>query len=318
MGKDRKEDIVKRFAGEAITYSKFQSLIAFASAGSVAAAANNLHRDSSSISRDIGDLEKALGCKLRQNKGRTAKPSPAGEELVILARRQMEELNHFRNKHLNSVSVAGGDSLLHLILLPKIWKVQQKYHDARISISSLRTFEIIQSLQSFSLDLGLVRKESLARKTRVHERENESLEYEEVGEYRYAVFIPKSVCSKSDIHVDTEIPDLRFAMIRNHWDIDFIELAKAGGIVFNDIRVICDNFTQIFGLVRLGQFAGILPIFCRRLMAQDTICYEPQFLKKEKHQVVLAWNPAMLKIKTGLRDFIDSAVGELRAGFQIG
>ena len=295
------------FSIQGFSYSNLESLLLFADAKSVTAAANSKNRDAGTISRHIKNLDDFFGCKLRQTKEKTAGLSLEGEELVSLLRRQLKELEDFREKHtktLHSVSLAGGDSLIQLFLLPSLSAVQKQFERTTISVSAARTFEIIQGLQNYSIDLGLLRTDAITKNT--------SLESEDLGEYRYAIFIPKALCPKDEV-VGPDVFKLPFAMIKDHWDTDFIEIAKENGVCFENVRIFCENFTEVFRLVGLGNYAGILPIFCKRLLRPDTHCYEPFFLNERKHKVALAWNPS--RIKSLLPNFIDVLGDELKLGF---
>jgi DNA-binding transcriptional LysR family regulator len=312
------QEVGKEFSVQEFSFEKLDSLITIANAGSMTVAAKKKHRQIGSISRHIKELEKFFGCSLRQKTGKTVSLSPEGDELVSLIRRQMEELKNFRDKHtknLNSVNLAAGDSLLHLVLFPKLAEIQNKYKETTISVSALSTFEIIQGLQNFTIDLGLLRQDSLISKGQDGNAKTEPLSSEELGEYKYAIFVPKNLLGNSEVN-EAEILKLRFAMIKDHWDIDFLSLAKKSGNNFSNMRVLCENFTQVFRLVRLGLYAGILPVFCKQLLPRDLIIYfEPVFLNNRKHKIVLAWNPALAETKTLLSPFINDLAEELRISF---
>jgi DNA-binding transcriptional LysR family regulator len=298
------------FSFKSCSFEKLDSLLELANAGSMTATANSKGKEIGSISRHIKDLEQFIGCNLRQKSGKTTSLSPEGVELANLVRRQLEELKSFKDKHtknLNAVSLAAGDSLLHLILFPKLAQIHAKFSKTTFTISASSTFEIIQGLQNLTIDLGLLRKDSLVGKGA------ESLRFQELGEYRYAIFIPSSLITNKEM-TEKEIFKLPFATIRDHWDIDFLELANNAGQNFENMRVFCQNFTQIFRLIRLGQYAGILPIFCKHLLPEETICFEPEFLKGRKHDIVLAYNSSLVNLKQQLPRFIGEIVEDLRIG----
>jgi DNA-binding transcriptional LysR family regulator len=293
------------FSQQSFSYSRLDSLLLFAGAKSVTAAANKKNTSASSISRGIKELEDFFGCKLRQNIGRTATLSLEGEELVLLIRRQLEELKNFRDKHaarLHSVSLIAGDSLIHLLLLPKLADFQEKYERTTFVVSAGGTFEIVQALQNFAADLGILRKDAVSQKR--------SLEYTELGEYEYAIFVPKKLCQNGAVRKE-QISSLRFALIKDHWDIDFIQSAKKDGISLPAASIFCETFTHVFRLVRLGKHAGILPKFCK-LLLRDTIQFTPESFSELKQTMVLAWNPTMLETKKRLGPFTESLARELK------
>lgn len=140
------------------------------------------------------------------------------------------------------------------------------------------------------MDLGIVREDS------IHNKQS-SLDYVRLGEYKYAAFVQRDLWGQSEI-IETEFFRLRFAMIKSHWDLNFLELANLNGVEINNIRVWCETFTQVFRLVYLGQYAGILPIFCSALTPTDRfIWFEPTFLKGETQRIVLAWNKSLPRVR---------------------
>ena len=97
-------------------------------------------------------------------------------------------------------------------------------------------------------------------------------------------------------------------------DTNFVHMAQVNGIKIGNVRAWCHTFTQVFNLVRLGNYGGILPIFCASyLPAAKFHCFEPSFMKDQEHKIVLAWNHSLLKIrKTSLQPFIDLLAEDLK------
>src|SRR3984957_15503659 len=282
MPKSETEKILANFP-YGISFSELESLLLFAENASVTATANKRSREAGSVTRHLNDLDSFFGCALRVRSGKKTVISPQGQELVSLVRRHLQELSDFRDrnsKSLNAVSLAAGDSLLHVLVLPQLHKIQSLFSRTTISVSAARTFEIIEGLEDFTLDLGLLRRSSLPLKGK--QKAGEPLAFEEIGDYGYAVFIPKNLWQKIG-EDDAKVFDLPFVMIKHHWDTNFLQLAKDNNINFNDVRVICENFIQVFHLVRMGEYAGILPLFCRPLL-RHAECRETEFLRTQQHK----------------------------------
>jgi DNA-binding transcriptional LysR family regulator len=297
-----------------ISYKKLESLLLFAENASVTEAANKKSREAGSVTRDLNALDEFFGCTLRNRTGKNSVISPQGQELVSLLRRHLQELRDFRDKttrSLNHVSLAAGDSLLHVLVLPSLSQIQLPFPKTTVAVSAARTFEIIRGLQYFTLDLGLLRESSLPLK--VEEEAGEPLSHRPIGNYGYAIFVPKNLLNQMEQN-KCNVFDLPFAMIKHHWDTSFVQLAQSHNVVFKNIGVLCENFIQVYHLVRLGGHAGILPLFCEPLV-KNAVRIDPAFLKEPIHKVVLAWNPALVKIKTKLQPFIDSTAQVLQSVF---
>lgn len=96
MPKAQEHHVGSPFHLQEFSFAKLQALLTFAESPSLAAAANQLGQESGSVSRQIKDLERFFGCKLRENAGKTAKLSQKGQELVVLLRQQLQGLQDFR------------------------------------------------------------------------------------------------------------------------------------------------------------------------------------------------------------------------------
>ena len=282
-----------------VPFGALESLLLFAENASVTATANTKDRETSTVTRHLDQLDEYFACTLRSKIGKTSIISAQGQELVTLLRRQLQEIKDFREKNtqnLNFVSLAAGDSLLHVLVLPHLHKIQMNFDRTVISVSAARTFQIVEGLQDMALDLGLLRENSIPRKRRP--KPGEALTYEPIGNYRYAIFVPSELW-KGIGKDPSRVFNLPFAVIKHHWDTNFLQLAKRDGITFSNLRVLCENFIQVFHLVRVGQYAGILPLFCAPLLRGAERVDTP-FLEEPTHKIVLAWNPALLKIRNNL------------------
>src|SRR2546426_10879364 len=192
----------KEFSLQTFSFAKLQSLLTFAEATSMTAAANKQGRQAGSLSRHIKALEEFFGCNLREKSGKTTRLSSQGQELVTLLRQQVKVLQDFRDrctKHLGSVRIAAGDSLLHLSLFPKLSELQSVFSETTLHVSALPTFQIIQGLQNYTIELGILRKAPLAKRRSRKNAEADVLDFVELGQYQYAVFVPRDLVGGSDV-----------------------------------------------------------------------------------------------------------------------
>lgn len=319
---ERALDDLYEFSTKGFSYGKIATLLHLLESPSVTAAAKKKGNDPSRFTADITELDGFFGVKLRQNVGKTTTLSPEGRELALLLRRHLLEIRGWREKYtdLKFVSLAAGDSLLHVLVLPKLHEIQSSFKNTTVSVSAARTHEIIRGLQDFTLDVGMLRESSLPRKT--GQQGGNPLDYEPIGDYRYAIFVPQTLSQKTGDET-ARIAGLPMAIIKYHWDTNFLQLAKENNIIFSDVRVLCENFIQVYHLVRTGQYAGILPIFCEPMLNRfgnepRVECVTPSFLEKPTHKIVLAWNPSLGKIRPKLKQFVGFTADKLRTAFNPG
>jgi len=306
-----------------LKFGTFESLLEVADCGSIDAAAK--HQSVATIQRHLDLLDKFFCCKVRNKTGKTVRLSAKGEQLAKLFRQQRLDFLNFKDScenKLSSVRIAAGDSLLHLIVIPKLAVIQKQFPSCTIHITDLGTVDILQRLRNFSLDFGIVREESLVdlhksdQSDKIeHEDEDESLDYKTLGRYKYSIFIPKVFLPDSKTE-ESDLPNLQIpvAMIQNHWGKNFVKMAESKGNFPMNIRVWCETFSQVARLVRLKGYAGILPQFFRGVLPKPEFFeLEPSYLKGEVQNIVMAWNKNLLKVRQkSLAPFIDFVGAQLK------
>lgn len=112
-----------------MSWDDYRLFLAVVRAGSIRAAARDLHTDHSTISRRLGRLEEALGTKLVHRRSRGLLPTPAGEELLAAAEQMESQAQRAERRLTRSddelagwVRISGNVTLgLHLMmpLLPR-------------------------------------------------------------------------------------------------------------------------------------------------------------------------------------------------------
>ncbi len=304
-----------------LKFGTFESLLEVADCGSVDAAAKR--QSVATIQRNLDLLEKFFGCKIRDKSGKTVRLTAQGEQLAKLFRQQRLDFLNFKDScenKLSSVRIAAGDSLLHLIVIPKLAAIQKRFTSCTIHITDLGTVDILQRLRNFSIDCGILREESLANLQKAKpsdkiEHEDDSLDYKTLGGYKYSMFIPQVFLPDSEIE-ESDLPNLQIpvAMIQNHWGKNFVEMAKSKGNFPMNIRVWCETFSQVARLIRLKGYAGILPQFFRGVLPKPQYFeLEPSYLKGETQNIIMAWNKNLLKVRQkSLAPFINFAGAQLK------
>ena len=74
------------------------------------------------------------------------------------------------------------------------------------------------------------------------------------------------------------------------------------------IRIVlsCTSFTQVLRAMETGCYGAILPVMSSAFIdKQKFVRIDPPFLKEHQREVMLAWNPHLLKIKDSLINPLD-------------
>ncbi len=131
--------------------------------GSFTAAADRIGLTQPAISLQVKLLEKRLGVRLIERVGRRAQPSPAGIELLVYARRILDDcamveeaMMPFREGLVGRVRIgSGGTASIHL--LPRaIAMAKKRMPDLEIIVRVANIDEILRDLEANALDLAVV------------------------------------------------------------------------------------------------------------------------------------------------------------------
>ncbi|WP_080761206.1 LysR family transcriptional regulator [Rhizobium rhizogenes] len=168
--------------------------------GSFTAAADKVGLTQPAVSLQVKLLEQRLGVRLIERVGRRAQPSPAGVELLLHARRILEDCSAaqeavipYREGSVGRVRIgSGGTASIHL--LPRaIAAVKKRMPGLEIIVRIGNTDEILRDLEANALDLAVVVLPAAGR----------SLEVEAFYEDELLAVAPKgSVMSKDGLEAD--------------------------------------------------------------------------------------------------------------------
>ncbi len=131
--------------------------------GSFSAAADRLNISQPAVSLQIRQLEKHLGVRLIDRVGRRARPTAAGEELLIyarqmeaLARSAVDNVARFASGTVGRVRLGTtGTACIHL--LPSIMQeLRQRFPSLDLMVQTGSTPKIIRAIEDNTIDVGLV------------------------------------------------------------------------------------------------------------------------------------------------------------------
>lgn len=147
--------------GEPLDLSLLRSFVAVIECGSVLHAAVRVGRSQSAVSMQMQRLEEVVGRPLFRREGRVLKPNPAGEELLLHARR----LLRLSDEALASLSRPEAAGLVRLgvpedyaayLVLPAFARFAQEHPLVDIELTCEPSMTLLERLGSGLLDLALV------------------------------------------------------------------------------------------------------------------------------------------------------------------
>jgi DNA-binding transcriptional LysR family regulator len=231
--------------------------------------------------RHLADLKQAFGQEFYVKYAKPTALSPVGHELIKISSEFLTAVADFRRKCKGLpplISIGAGDSMLNWVALPALNRLA-KNEPVQFSVIQGGTKGLIRLLSSSQIDFAV-----LSADTPLNSRWK-SLE---IGTYEYGVCFSKSLFSEK--FVDKHVCGLDFALIRQHWGLDFVGEAANQNIQLNR-KVLCETFTHVASLVKSGAFAGILPLSTGSSFPADSFIWgQPKFLNKMRRVIKLVWD----------------------------
>ena len=141
--------------------SLLRSFVAVIECGSVLNAAARVGRSQSAVSMQIQRLEQEIGRPLFRRDGRTLRPNPAGEELLLHARRLLrlseEALASLRSpEDAGLVRLGVPEDYAAYLLLPALSRFAQDHPRAEIELTCEPSAALVEKLQAGRLDLAMI------------------------------------------------------------------------------------------------------------------------------------------------------------------
>jgi LysR family transcriptional regulator, carnitine catabolism transcriptional activator len=145
-----------------LTVQQLRVVLAVADAGSYAAAADHLRATSSSLRRTVAEVEHRMEVTLFERVGRRAELTPAGHELVRLARdivaayeRGMHHVDGFLSGTRGSLRIATLPSIAASLLPPIVTRFREQYPDVAVSIEDVPVGDVLRQVDEGLVDLAV-------------------------------------------------------------------------------------------------------------------------------------------------------------------
>lgn len=262
-------------------------------AGSIIKAARGDEVRASQFVRQVGDLQKCFEFELTQRDGRTVKTNAEGATLARMAReflRGMEDFMQRGQGRVRTYRIGAGESLLQWIVIPGLSTLSHDFPRARFRLSNLQNSQIALGLEDMTLDYGLLRRESLRW----------PLVAEPLGGVNYVLCVPRSLMHgiapgdwRGALETLPLAVHLETAYVQGELD------AALDGLGLKpNVRLRCDSFPSAMAALRTEAFATLMIQFPgKHCVPEDVVAMDLPCLEHAAREVVLAWNPRLLKLR---------------------
>lgn len=286
-------------AKNGFSLDRIATLCAVVDSGSIAAAAGPSPSRQSQFSRQIKELEEAIGAKLFERIGKTLRPTPLGEQLARMSRvffGAVSELASAEAAKPGLINVGGGEGLLRWLFVPSMSVLRGLSPPIHCRVRSLKSAEVVRELELGRIDVGLVRKTVVP--------ENHAVEI--VGTFEFVFVVPRELLrsrSGDEVFEGRPIP---FAELMGEGQLATTarEVSAEAGIVLN--RVIqAETLSMLLAAVEHGDTAAFLPTIAAGMLPSDRFAVlHFESLSKLNREIALAWLPEIADQKTVVKQAI--------------
>lgn len=145
------------------TLRQLEYVVAVADHGTFGAAAAAVHVSQPAMSAQIAELEQRLGVVVFERDRRGARVTPEGAEIVVAARRVLDEANELvrlaadrQGDVVGALSLGVIPTMAPYLLPTVVREVRRRYPAADLDLRELRTAELVHAIVDGTLDVGLL------------------------------------------------------------------------------------------------------------------------------------------------------------------
>lgn len=168
-----------------LSIERLNSFCQIVEAGSVVAAAGRNPTKQSQFSRQIRDLERALGVKLFVREGKRLKLTADGVKLSALTNAYFNALREISGANQGAhhpLKLGAAESVIRWLLVPRFTEVVSAA-GGPVEMQNHRTSEVVSHLENGQLDLGIIRADA----------RSDALELLPFPVLRYVLMVPRAL-----------------------------------------------------------------------------------------------------------------------------
>lgn len=278
-------DILSR---SGISLERLRVFLQIADAGSMAEAAPGDPVRQSQFSRQLRELEGAMGAPLTERQGRRVRLNENGRRLANVLRNFANDLGALEANLTGqplSFQLGAGMSVLDFLIAPRLAGLLKSLRAARLDLLPYRTAEAMAALDEGRLDLAVVRADAVSER-----HPSVSL-----GRLDYQLFVPKrfgTVPAGKPGQITAWLANLPLAMVAGEGRLrGALDAAFARAGVKPNIISETGSLLQAASLVRAGHASAILPSLMAGGMDGRVVGVAAlELLKPVQRPLVLTWN----------------------------
>lgn len=279
-----------------ISIERLQTLCAVVETGSIAAAAGPDTNRQSQFSRQLKELEKALGTNLFDRIGKSLQPNEHGRRVALASQTFFASLDEVMNAALakaDTIRLGAGESVLRWWIMPQLAELMAGQPPLRFELENCRTEEALREVRIGGVDVAIVRSDAAA----------EGLQQEVIRTMRYVLAVPRVLLRSRDGAEVFEGHPLPFAELAS--DGLFTKTAKrtatALGLSLHPV-LRAQTFSLLMSAVENGTAAAFLPEVAAKGLAEERFALvRAKGMEAMDRSLSLVWNGKVAESRPSVR-----------------
>jgi DNA-binding transcriptional LysR family regulator len=262
----------------------------------------------SQFSRQLKELEIALGSELmKRNRGQIVL-TPTGRRLYTIVKHSFSALEELQSECADTpiaLSLGAGESLIHWLVLPRLAPLLTRRPRVCLTLRNLTTREIVQGVRDSDLDFGIIRP--LEGEPVLHQ--------EKLCNLDYALYVPRSQWTKP-IPKPPELllRELPLAALEGSEQLRQACQAVAQKLRFKMVYALrCTSYPQLAEAVQRLHVAAILPTLAESQLNSSAFTrIDLPSLKSLRRPLRLVWNQRTAVIRPVIESFGKELLAAIR------
>jgi len=269
-----------------LSFERLMTLCRVAESGSIKDAADEDPTRQSQYSRQIKELETALGVVLFKRNGRRWFLTEEGQRLTLIARSFFQSLGaiqDLKRQTIANMRIGAGDGILTWYVIPRLQSLRTSMPDMSWSFKNLRTKDINRLLIEGEIDIGILREDGV----------HESLDTFPFLDIDYSIFVPRELLPEKSNAGFHYLKDLPMAQLLD----DGLFFRSVNSVLNSQgirIRVVfrAGSLVILAHAMRAMNLAGVIPQAASDMFPTDVFAkIEIEALSSIRRRYVLAINP---------------------------
>ena len=279
-----------------LSIERLKTFCVVAEEGSIVAAARDDATRQSQFSRQIKELEEAVGDKLFKREGKKLILTEAGRKLALATQGYFGAIEEIRASAANEstlIRLGAAESVFRWILLPRLQEILTAHPGLRFEFHTMRTNVAVEQAKTGQLDLAIVRSDAV----------EDPLAGIPIGHMDFRWVIPRNLLPGKSAAGVNLIKELPIAQLTGDG-----KLAKAVLDVVEKnqlrvtIRVLADSFGLIIEALASGELGAVLPTPAAEVLSKERFAIiDLPGMERLRRELSLVYNTRAAEIRSSIK-----------------